>query len=31
MNDGLAEKKINGILLTLLIKYEADKEDSDFS
>ena len=31
MNGGLAEKKINGILLTLLIKYEADKEDSDFS
>lgn len=31
INGGIYEKKINGIILTLLTKYEADKEDSDFS
>ena len=31
INGGIYEKKINGIVLMLLIKYEADKEDSDFS
>ena len=31
LNGGLSEKKIKGIMLTLLSKYEAEKEDSDFS
>ncbi|WP_019241787.1 MULTISPECIES: sporulation protein [Bacillus] len=31
INGGMTDKKIEGIVITLLVKYEQDKLDSDFS